>query len=136
MPCSSSTGHTATAPPAACTSLTTCGSDAPLQERNLLPVAGVELAQLGRGVLAHQADAVGGALERVVVDDDQPAVRRQVDVALDEVAARGDRRPERPHCVLRMLGRVAAMAAQERPSLVVRSLVTRANRLSQDASSV
>ena len=41
-----------------------------LQQRDVLALAGVELAQLGRGVVAHESLAVGRALERVVVDDD------------------------------------------------------------------
>ena len=107
-----------------------------LQEGNLLPVAGVELAQLGRGVVADEPNAVGRPIQRVVVDHDQPSVRRQVDVALDEVAAGRDRGAKRPHRVLRVLGGVAPVPAQQGPAVVVCTLVARANRLSQDARSV
>ncbi len=96
-----------------------------VQQRDVLSVARVQLAQLGRGVVAHQAVAVGGALERVVVDDHQAAVRRQVNVAFDEVATRVDRGAERLHGVLWKLRRIAAVAAEKRPALVVCVLVTR-----------
>ena len=65
-----------------------------LQERDLLAVAGIELAQLGGAAIADEAFAVGGAIEGVVVDDDEPSIRRQVHVALDEVASGGDRGTE------------------------------------------
>ena len=106
-----------------------------LQERDLLAITCVELAQLGRREVFDQPAAVGGAVEGVVVNDDEATVGRKVHVAFDEVAAGGDGGPERPQSVLRILRRVAAVAAYQRPPLIMRSLVTRANRLSQDARS-
>src|SRR4029077_10223035 len=104
-----------------------------VEQRDVLALAGVELPQLGRSVVAHESRAVRGALERVVVNNDEPAVGRQVDVALDEVAASLDGRAKRPHRVLRMMGWIAAMASEQWPALVVRVLVTRSNALSQRA---
>jgi len=65
-----------------------------LQEGDVLALAGIEAPQLGGGVIAHQAGSIGGALERVVVDDHQPAVRRKVHVTFDQVATGGDRGSE------------------------------------------
>jgi len=62
-----------------------------LQQGDVFAFAGVEPAQLRGGVIAHEAGAVGGPIERVVVDDHQPAVGGEVDVAFDEVAAGADR---------------------------------------------
>ena len=94
-------------------------------------MSGVEAAELGRRMVAHEPGSVGGALQGVVVDDDQPAVRRQVDVALDEIASGLDSRAERPHRVLGMVGRVAPMATQQWAALVVRVFVAIAYGLSQ-----
>src|SRR5205823_9886098 len=68
---------------------------------DLLTVACVQLPELSRRVVTDEPGAVGRAFEGVVVDDDEPPVRRQVDVTFDEVAADGHRRAERPHGVLR-----------------------------------
>src|SRR2546427_503116 len=54
-------------------------------------------------MIAHQARPVGGALERVVVDNDQSAVGREMHIALDEIATGGDGRPKRTHRVFRMV---------------------------------
>jgi hypothetical protein len=61
------------------------------------------------------------------MDDDEAAVGGEVDVALDQIAAQRDGRPERAHGVFRVLGGIAPMAADERPSFIVRSLISRAN---------
>ena len=99
-----------------------------LQERDLLTVACVQLPELSRRVVTDEPGAVGRAFEGVVVDDDEPPVRRQVDVTFDEVAADSHRRAERPHGVLRVLRGIAPVTAQQRPALVVCSLVARADR--------
>src|SRR5207302_7877780 len=107
-----------------------------LKERNLLAIAGIQLAQLGGGVVADEARAVGGAFERVVVNDYKPAVGRQVHVTFDEVTSSGNGGTEGAHGVLRIFRRIAAVAAYQRPPLIVCSLVAIADRLSQDARSV
>src|SRR6266849_3716566 len=104
--------------------LADCELDYFLKQWNVLALAGVEAAQLGGSVIAHEARAVGGPLERVVVDDHEPAVRGEVHVAFDQVAARRDRGPERPHGVFRMLRGVATMPAQQGSAVIVSGLIT------------
>ncbi len=94
-----------------------------LQERDVLALAGVEPAQLSRGLVAHHAGAVGGPLEGVVMDDHQPAVQREVHVALDKIAAGIDRGPERSDGVFGMVCGVAAVPTQERVAFVVSGLI-------------
>src|SRR5438552_9764360 len=107
-----------------------------LKEGDLLALACIQLAQLGGRKIADEARAVGGALERVVVNDYEPAVGRKVHVAFDEVTSGGDGGTEGTHGVLRMFRRIAAVAAYQRPPLIVCSLVAIADRLSQDVRSV
>jgi hypothetical protein len=102
-----------------------------LEQRDPLSVAGVETPQLGGSVVADQSSSVGGALQRVIVDDDKAPVRGQVDVAFDQVTPRRDGRTERAHRVLGVLGRISAMTSQERASVVVGGFVAIAYRLSQ-----
>jgi hypothetical protein len=94
-------------------------------------MTGVEAAKLGGGVVADQSGAIGGALERVIVHDDKTAVRGQMDVAFDQIAPGRDGGPERSHRVLRVLGRISAMTAQERAAFVVCGFVAVLYRLSQ-----
>jgi hypothetical protein len=94
-------------------------------------MTGVEAAELGGGVVAHQPCAVGGALQRVIVDDDKTAIRGQMDVAFDQIAPGRDGGPERSHGVLRVLGRISAMTAQKRSAFVVCVFVAVLYRLSQ-----
>jgi hypothetical protein len=94
-------------------------------------MTGVEAAELGGGVVAHQPCAVGGALQCVIVDDDKTAVRREMDVAFDQIAPGGDGGPERSHRVLRVLGRISAVTAQKRAAFVVCGFVAVLYRLSQ-----
>ena len=89
----------------------------------MLALAGVETTELGGRMIAHQAGPVGGALERVVVDNDQSAVGREMHIALDEIATGGDGRPKRTHRVFRMVRRVASVSSQQRPAFVVGGLV-------------
>src|ERR1700730_2745487 len=82
-------------------------------------------------MVAHHPLAVCRALKSVVVNDDQPAVGRQVDVTLDQVAPGLDSRPERTHRVLGIVGWVAPMATQQWSAVVVCGFVTIANGFSQ-----
>ena len=99
----------------------------------MLAVAGVEAAQLGGRVVANQALSIGRPLERVIVDHDQAAVRREMDVAFDEIAPGGDRRTKGADRVFGMLGGVATMSADQGTAVVMRSLVASTDRLSQGA---
>src|SRR5260370_357738 len=95
-----------------------------LEQGYVLASARVEAAQLGGRVISDQALAVCGALERVVVDDDQPAVGGEVDVAFDEVAPGIDGGAKRSHRVFGMLRGIASVSAEERAAVVVNGLVT------------
>ncbi len=55
------------------------------------PVAGVERPELLQGQVADGAGAVRGPVDGAVVDDDQLAVRRGVDVGLEHVGAEAQR---------------------------------------------
>jgi len=61
------------------------------QHRDLLSPPGIQPAELGEGLEADRPLPICGGVEQVVVDDDQLAVERQVDVAFDQVAPQLDR---------------------------------------------
>ena len=76
--------------------------------------AGIGLADLGQRVLHDRSAAVGGAVERVVVDHDERPVRRDVEVELDRVGALAHAELEALHRVLGGMRGRAAMADDER----------------------
>jgi hypothetical protein len=67
----------------------------------------------------------------MVVDDHEPAVGREVNIAFDQVTPDRDGRAKGPHGVLGVLGRVASMAAHEWPAIVVGRLISIADGMNQ-----
>ena len=76
--------------------------------------SGVEAADPVHGEAVDAADAVGGAVDRVVVDDRQLSVLRQVHVELDGIGPRLHPQAEGLHGVLRRLDRCAPMRHHQR----------------------
>ena len=107
-----------------------------VEKRDAFALAGVELHQLGGGVITYQAVSVGRAIEGVVVDDHQPSIRREVDVALDQVAAGRDRGTKRAHRVFGVVGRVAPVAAEQWATVIVGGLVASADGFDQAPESL
>ncbi len=78
--------------------------------RELRPaVRGAQRLDLRQRHRRHRAVPVGGAIHFAIVDTDEDAVRRQVQVGLDDVRAVGQRAAERGQRVLRAGRRVAAV---------------------------
>jgi hypothetical protein len=72
--------------------------------------AGVEGLEFGQGHVGHGAGAVGGAVNGGVVNDDQLAVGREMDIELDDGQAEVDGVLEAGEGVLRGFGTSATMA--------------------------
>ena len=75
----------------------------------------VQPAQIARREGGHAPVAVGGAVDREVVDDHRHAVGAQLDVELDGVGAEADRFTEGGEGVLRGAGRGAPVGDAQRP---------------------
>lgn len=84
------------------------------------PVAGVELAKLGERKVVDGTAAVGGALERGIVDGDEASVAGEVQVGFDECGAQFDGTAEGGQSVFRRSARSAAMCDDPRISHFVR----------------
>jgi hypothetical protein len=80
-----------------------------------VPGASVEPLELADGPLAHGPNAIRGALEREIVNDDGVAVLRQVNVHLERIRALLERQLERGDGVLRRVRGRAAVCDDERP---------------------
>src|SRR5690606_16208093 len=74
----------------------------------------IHLPQLRQRVLGHQPRAVGGPLQRGVVDDHQMPVPAHLHVQLDAVGAHLQRHLEGGHGVFRRVGRRAAVGVHLR----------------------
>ena len=74
-------------------------------------IADVERLQLGQRVVAGDAVAVGAAVERPVVEDDEMAVGGRVNVELDHVGAGGEGRAEAGDGVLQIMDAPAGRCA-------------------------
>ena len=76
------------------------------------PLPGVEKAHLGERAAAQQAGAVGGAVEGIVMDDDQFA-SEAMDVDLDAIGAHFERAPDGAEGVFRFMPAGAAVTYAE-----------------------
>src|ERR671934_2745862 len=85
-------------------------------EARVLPATRIQSLQFCHSVIANQPMPIGGALEQVVVDHRQGAVRGQMYIALDHVHAQFDSGTKRGQRVLGELVGVAAVAAEQHSS--------------------
>ena len=80
--------------------------------------ARIGLADLVHGEIGDPPGAVGGAVERLVVDDRELAVGREVHVELDRIGAGLQPEPEGLHRVLGRLGGRPAMRDDDRHAAI------------------
>lgn len=77
-------------------------------------IAGVDVRQVIGREIADRAGVIGSAIERLVVDDDGNAIRRQLHIELQAVGAEGEAIVECHHRVLRSEPRAAAVGKHQR----------------------